>query len=79
MGTILYIRRAYMISPAYGLVSNDKVGLYNGSVMMLTVQEYYYAAMRIQRYHDMRLCRYAHMRIKRQRYNVMVGYNGKMI
>jgi hypothetical protein len=65
METILYIRLAYMISAAYGSAPIDKLSLYNGSVMTLLVQEYYYAAMRIQRYHDMRLCRYAHMSIKR--------------
>jgi hypothetical protein len=44
---------AYLISNADGSAGNDKLSLYNASVIMALVQTYYYAAMRIQRYGDM--------------------------
>ena len=73
------IRMPDQIRDADGIAWNHKVSLYNGSVMMLIVRLYYYAPWSIQRYHDMRLCRYAHMSIKRQRYDVMLAYNEKMV
>jgi hypothetical protein len=53
MGIAGMIRMSYMISNADGSAGSDKLSLYNASVMMVLVQLYYYAAMRIQRYGDM--------------------------
>lgn len=47
------IRIAYLIRNADGRPGNDKLSLYNASVMMTLVRLYYYAAMRIQQYGDM--------------------------
>ena len=48
-----YIRIAYLIRNADERPENDKLSLYNASVMMTLVRLYYYVAMRIQRYGDM--------------------------